>query len=130
MVEDCPNCGRITRDPILEGFCQQCIREIDSEARMLILAMNKLPGIRTFESCWGHGRDQFRVWFAAETPDDVAILINVIETCEWPQGERWTIEPWQDFPGQYILRSTDTTSATYGQSRMIAVAIRDLVSRS
>lgn len=126
-MTDCPNCGRETRGPINDGFCQRCIREMDSEVRMLVLAMNKLPGIQTFESCWGHGRDQFRIWFSAETPDDVAALINVVETCEWPQGERWTVMPWQDFPGQYILRSADTTSATYGQSRMIAVALRGLL---
>ena len=128
-MTQCPNCGRVVK-ATSEGFCQQCIREIDPEARMLVLAMNKLPGIQTFESCWGHGRDQFRVWFAAETPDDVAVLIDLIETCEWPQGERWIIEPWMDLPDQYILRSRDRTSATYGQSRMIAVAIRGVASPS
>ena len=123
-MTQCPNCGRVVK-ATSEGFCPGCIQEMDPEARILVLAMNKLPGIHTFESCCGHGRDQFRIWFEAESHRHVAVLKDVIETCEWPQGERWTIESWQALPGQYILRSTDTTPATYGQSRMIAWSVRE-----
>jgi hypothetical protein len=36
---------------------------IDKECLNLCLAMNRLPGIFTFESCCGHGKSPFHIWF-------------------------------------------------------------------
>ena len=38
---------------------------LDAEVRALCIAMNHLPGIQTTESCSGHGREPFRIWFDA-----------------------------------------------------------------
>jgi tRNA(Phe) wybutosine-synthesizing methylase Tyw3 len=36
---------------------------MDPEVLDLCNAMNALPGIKTFESCYGHGRTAFHIWF-------------------------------------------------------------------
>ena len=39
--------------------------DLDPECRRLCAAMNALPGIRTIESCCGHGEEDYRVFFMA-----------------------------------------------------------------
>lgn len=36
---------------------------LDPECLALCVALNKLPGITTFSSCCGHGREPYRIWF-------------------------------------------------------------------
>ena len=36
---------------------------MDRECTELYNAMNEIPGIRTVESCCGHGKDNYRIWF-------------------------------------------------------------------
>jgi len=35
---------------------------MDKEVINLCDALNKLPGVRTVESCCGHGKQPFRIW--------------------------------------------------------------------
>jgi tRNA(Phe) wybutosine-synthesizing methylase Tyw3 len=37
--------------------------DIDKECIILCESLNKIKGIRTTESCCGHGRDPFKIWF-------------------------------------------------------------------
>lgn len=39
---------------------------LDPECYQLCEAINLLPGIRTIESCCGHGKHPFRIWFETE----------------------------------------------------------------
>lgn len=41
--------------------------DMDPECVLLCTAMNTMPGIRTVESCCGHGREDepYRIWFEA-----------------------------------------------------------------
>jgi hypothetical protein len=43
--------------------------DLDPECRELCEALNLLPGITTTSSCCGHGREPYRVFFAADSLD-------------------------------------------------------------
>jgi len=100
-------------------MCPRCISKIDEDALPLVLALNKLPGIRTYESCCGHGMERFLVWLRARTPRHIAVIADCLASCEWPHGERWTIAPWRDVPDVYLLQSTDIGPGVVGQSRLL-----------
>lgn len=55
--------------------------DMDAECVALCTAMNKVPGIRTIESCCGHGRYPYRVWFIAESLDVLPELIYWFAGC-------------------------------------------------
>ncbi len=38
-------------------------KDLDPEVRALCIAMNRLPGIVTMESCCGHRKTPFHIWF-------------------------------------------------------------------
>jgi hypothetical protein len=38
-------------------------QDIDLECKNLCIALNALPGIETDESCCGHGKESYRIWF-------------------------------------------------------------------
>lgn len=40
--------------------------KLDFECKKLVVAMNKCAGIRTYYSCWGHGKEPFTVKFKAD----------------------------------------------------------------
>lgn len=44
---------------------------MDKEVIPLCDALNKLHGISTVESCCGHGKHPFRIFFIAETLDNL-----------------------------------------------------------
>jgi len=48
---------------------------IDKECIALCTAMNNLPGIYTIESCCGHEKQPFRIWFKVT---DLAVLPNLL----------------------------------------------------
>lgn len=52
--------------------------EMDEECVRLCDALNCIPGIRTFESCCGHGLDPFQVWMTAESVNSLYILTKAI----------------------------------------------------
>jgi hypothetical protein len=41
--------------------------DLDKACVSLVVAMNMLPGVKTFESCCGHGRKSYRIWFEMNT---------------------------------------------------------------
>lgn len=42
--------------------------DVDPECEALCAALNQYPGVRTTESCCGHGEDPFGVWFILDHP--------------------------------------------------------------
>jgi hypothetical protein len=49
--------------------------------------LNALPGLRTFESCEGHGKHPFRIFFTAEKIESLAPLLETLSN-GWP----WLVE--------------------------------------
>jgi hypothetical protein len=48
---------------------------MDPECIKLCSALNELPGVRTFESCCGHGEHGFWVWFEITNPTALGLLL-------------------------------------------------------
>lgn len=47
---------------------------LDPECIKICTALNELPGIRTFESCCGHGEHGFWIWFEITDPKALGLL--------------------------------------------------------
>jgi hypothetical protein len=56
---------------------------IDIECRSLVSAINFLPGIKTIESCCGHGNTPFHIWF--EVTDYNARGLITLARCTSPR---------------------------------------------
>jgi len=63
---------------------------IDPECEHLCGAMNKIPGIRTVESCCGHGEVPYRIWFEADSVPGMAVVMDYLSPIQ--NGEfKWDI---------------------------------------
>ena len=56
-------------------------KDIDRECVALCEALNCLAGIRTIESCCGHGEHPFRVWFKAENLEALPEALYYFDSC-------------------------------------------------
>jgi hypothetical protein len=57
--------------------------KMDEECITLCDAMNSLPGIETLESCCGHGKNEYRIWFNAKNNKHLSILLDIINGCHY-----------------------------------------------
>jgi hypothetical protein len=55
--------------------------DLDAEVLSLCRAMNLFPGITTVESCCGHGRDPYRIWFVTDSLDALPLLLYWFDGC-------------------------------------------------
>ena len=55
--------------------------DIDAEVVTLCEAMNRLPGIDTTESCCGHGREPFRIFFVAASLEALPPVVEAVDSC-------------------------------------------------
>ena len=55
--------------------------DMDKEAINLCIAMNKFPGIKTIESCCGHGKRPYRIWFDIGALEDLPRLLYYFDEC-------------------------------------------------
>lgn len=55
--------------------------DLDPEVLSLCRAMNGFPGIVTVESCCGHGREPFRIWFMAASLEALPPLLFWFDGC-------------------------------------------------
>jgi len=61
---------------------------MDPECVALCDVLNAMPGVRTFESCCGHGIRPFRIWFEVDILDALRPLLNRIAPRSWTVGVR------------------------------------------
>ena len=54
---------------------------IDKECVNLCLALNSMSGITTIESCSGHGKDPYRIWFMPSSLDDLPPVLYWFDAC-------------------------------------------------
>ena len=52
-----------------QGWMEGIDGTIDAECLQLCHALNELPGIKTYESCSGHGKERFAIYFVTENLD-------------------------------------------------------------
>ena len=55
--------------------------DMDPECSALCTALNKYPGIRTVDSCCGHGRRPYSVFFKAMCIDDLPPVLYWFDSC-------------------------------------------------
>lgn len=55
--------------------------DVDPECRLLCEAMNLVAGIRTIESCCGHGERPYQVYFTANSLDSLPTLLYWFAGC-------------------------------------------------
>ena len=54
---------------------------MDKECIKLCDAINLIPGIKTIESCCGHGKGPYRIFFKAESLDALPDILYCIDGC-------------------------------------------------
>jgi hypothetical protein len=54
---------------------------IDIECLKLCEAMNKFPGIKTVESCCGHSKRTFKIWFVADNLESLPVVVYFFDGC-------------------------------------------------
>lgn len=66
---------------------------MDKEVIPLCNVMNSLPGIKTFESCCGHEKESFKIWFKVKaTTEGLFFLTRCVDGRYWEYGYLWKIE--------------------------------------
>lgn len=65
--------------------------KMDPECVDLCDALNLLPGIKTSESCCGHGEYPFRIWFLCESTQALRPLVESLPDCfpHWSVMAGW-----------------------------------------
>lgn len=98
--------------------------DIDAECRELCEAMNLLPGIQTFESCCGHGKYPYRVWFHASSVKDLPRLIYWFDPCH--SGKYgWRVEVGTDCAMSPAYFMVEGPISDYESAQDIAGLIRE-----
>ena len=72
--------------------------DLDPEVLSLCRAMNAFPGIFTVESCCGHDREPFRIWFKAESLEVLPDLLWFFDRCH------------NGLPGWQVVALTDCSA--------------------
>lgn len=65
--------------------------DMDAECVDLCVALNELPGIRTFESCCGHGVDTLDIYFYARGLRHLQRVAYVISVCHKLGVKGWSV---------------------------------------
>ena len=73
---------------------------VDKELVNLVKAMNKFPGIRTFESCAGHGDKEPAIWFQPDSIEDLPRLLYWFDRCH--SGCRWDVFIYTDCCADHV----------------------------
>ncbi len=100
--------------------------DIDKECIPLCDAINKIKGLKTTESCCGHGKDEFRIWFSVNKDNELELLLYYIDSCH--VGFNWEVKLHTDCSmckPKYGLYSLTKGKKAYKEANKIAKAIED-----
>ncbi|KKN26502.1 hypothetical protein LCGC14_0874180 [marine sediment metagenome] len=76
------------------------INGVDKELVNLVKAMNKFPGIRTIESCAGHGNKPPAIWFQPDSIEDLPALLYWFDRCH--SGCYWPVRIYTDCSADHV----------------------------
>lgn len=96
--------------------------DIDMEIVPLLVAMNAMPGIKTTESCCGHGRRGISIWFRFDSLESLPALLYWFDSCH-SGVDGWWCDVTTDCgmgPPTFAVHSTSKGEAAYEQSKRIA----------
>jgi hypothetical protein len=64
--------------------------DMDSECIPICTAINRLAGLRTVESCCGHGERPHRIFFIAETIHNLLPVVRAADSSAWKVEVFWS----------------------------------------
>ena len=97
------------------------INGIDKECVDLCDAINEIPGLRTTESCCGHGKTQYRIWFKVDNPEWLPSLLYFCDSRH--VGFDWNCLVTTDCgmsPITFLLESESKGETAYEEATVIA----------
>lgn len=65
---------------------------MDKECIHICDALNSIPDVRTTESCCGHCKDRFRIFFTCDNPHSLAIIARVFDRRYIGTSQPWYVE--------------------------------------
>nr|DAQ41469.1 MAG TPA: methyltransferase-like protein [Caudoviricetes sp.] len=74
---------------------------MDKECIHICDALNSIPNVQTTESCCGHCRDRFMVFFTCDNPHSLAIIARVFDRRYISTSQPWYIELQTKDSGDY-----------------------------
>lgn len=94
---------------------------MDKECVILCEAINKIKGIRTVESCCGHGETPYHIWFTAERLDCLPNLLYWFAGCHCGYSG-WAIKATTDCAKSPVIFCIEGPEGeiAYEQSKEIA----------
>lgn len=102
--------------------------DMDQECITLCDAINRIPGVDTTESCCGHDKDKFRIFFQPTDQRTLAILLYFIDSCH--VGFHWDCTVFTDCamqPARYYIQSQVEGEESYEQANKIAEYITNFM---
>lgn len=106
--------------------------EIDRDIVNIVKVMNKFPGIRTVESCSGHGERPVSIFFVPETIDALPPLLYYFDWCH--SGVTWPVHILTDCGASHVtwmVESKDMGPTAFIDGNKIAeVMLKDTLIRN
>ena len=103
-------------------------KHMDKECIRLCDAINSIPGIRAIESCSGHGKKEYSIYFYVENYRLFSILLYYSDPChvgfEWPCKARTDCSM---SPVSFRLHSLEVGDLAYKQADRIAKEIENFM---
>lgn len=100
--------------------------KIDPECIRLCRAINHIRGIKTTESCCGHGKTEFMIWFKVIDIAQLPKLLYFLDPCH--VGFRWWCKVTTDCgmsPVHFRIESIAIGEKAYEQADIIAESINE-----
>jgi len=106
-------------------------KKIDKECRSLVRILNKIPGIRTIESCCGHGKFRYEIFFVSKTINNLYAIARCVDI-RYGGSSDWRCEVHDTDcykkPVIFSLNSGDKKGIkTYREARILAKSIRKVL---
>lgn len=102
---------------------------MDKECIPLCDAMNALPGIQTYCSCYGHNRTVMRISFSMKNEAEKSFRKIISRFPKWEISEPLCISCASKGGKQYKLRSGSVGEKAYKESIKIAQRTRDFLEK-
>ena len=99
---------------------------IDVQCVALCKALNLLPGIETFESCCGHGKDRYAIWFTCKRLRDLPALLYWFDGCH-SGFYSWRVVARTDCAMKPVHFMIEGPVGAYKESEHIAALITEFV---
>jgi hypothetical protein len=102
-------------------------KDLDRECLALCKAMNRLPGIETTESCCGHGKHEYLIFFKPKSFDAMLPILYLMDSCHTAVQGRWIVRAYTDCSAdraRFVLEGPIGEIA-YSDSIVIAEALEE-----